>query len=67
MIYRHITDNSLKSLAFFPVVVIVGPRQVGKTTLAKIIQERLPKPGLYLDLGLDSDRFRLSRAEWFLS
>ena len=44
----------------------MGPRQVGKTTLAKQIQSQIQKPSIYLDLELDSDRFRLSRAEWFL-
>lgn len=66
MITRNITDQLLKSLTFFPAVGLVGPRQVGKTTLAKQLQQKIQKPSLYLDLELDSDRFRLSRAEWFL-
>lgn len=66
MITRHLTERLLRSLAFFPAVGIVGPRQVGKTTLAKQLQSQLQKPTLYLDLELDSDRFRLSRAEWLL-
>lgn len=33
--YRHITEKLLKHLAHFPVVVITGARQVGKTTLLK--------------------------------
>lgn len=39
---------------------------MGKTTLAKQLQQKIQRPGVYLDLELDSDRFRLSRAEWFL-
>ncbi|OGQ92782.1 MAG: hypothetical protein A2284_11375 [Deltaproteobacteria bacterium RIFOXYA12_FULL_61_11] len=35
----------------FPAVLVLGPRQCGKTTLAKTLQ-----PGLYLDLELPSDR-----------
>jgi len=66
MITRDITNQLLKSLTFFPAVGLVGPRQVGKTTLAKQLQQKIQKPSLYLDLELDSDRFRLSRAEWFL-
>ncbi len=66
MITRNITDQLLKSLTFFPAVGLVGPRQVGKTTLAKQLQQKIQKPSLYIDLELDSDRFRLSRAEWFL-
>lgn len=67
MIQRQITAALLKGLTFFPVVSIVGPRQVGKTTLAKMLQGQLGKPSLYMDLELDSDRTRLSRAEWFLA
>ncbi|MFN0174334.1 MAG: ATP-binding protein [Saprospiraceae bacterium] len=66
MITRNITDQLLKSLTFFPAAGLVGPRQVGKTTLAKQLQQKIQKPSLYLDLEMDSDRFRLSRAEWFL-
>ncbi len=66
MITRAITEQLLKSLTFFPAVGIVGPRQVGKTTLAKQLQGLLDKNSIYLDLELDSDRFRLSRAEWYL-
>ncbi|MDX2249025.1 MAG: ATP-binding protein [Bacteroidia bacterium] len=66
MITRLISPHLLKSLSFFPALGIVGPRQVGKTTLSKQIQADLQKQTLYLDLELDSDRFRLSRAEWFL-
>jgi len=66
MITRNITDQLLKSLTFFPAVGLVGPRQVGKTTLARQLQQKIQKPSFYLDLELDSDRFRLSRAEWFL-
>lgn len=67
MITRKIAEQIKKSLAFFPAVGIVGPRQVGKTTLALQLQGQLSKDTLYLDLELDSDRFKLSRAEWFLS
>ena len=66
MLTRTITDQLLKSLTFFPAAGLVGPRQVGKTTLAKQLQQLLNKPTVYIDLELDSDRFRLSRAEWFL-
>jgi predicted AAA+ superfamily ATPase len=46
MITRHITERLLKSLTFFPAAGIVGPRQVGKTTLAKQIQSQIQKPSL---------------------
>ena len=48
-----------------PVVGLLGPRQVGKTTLAlEIGQER---PSLYLDLESPADRAKLSEPELFLN
>lgn len=35
MIKREITTELLRLSGFFPVVTILGPRQSGKTTLAK--------------------------------
>ncbi|MFA5806299.1 MAG: hypothetical protein WC879_16830 [Melioribacteraceae bacterium] len=40
MIKRIIQKEIEKSLKTFPVVGILGPRQVGKTTLAKEIQKK---------------------------
>ena len=34
-ITRHIEDKIIKSLEMFKVVLITGPRQVGKTTTLK--------------------------------
>ncbi len=67
MIIRGITEEITDSLNFFPVTVITGPRQVGKTTLAKYIISRSEKPALYLDLELQSDLNKLNDAELFLS
>ena len=41
-----------------PAVVLLGPRQVGKTTLALDIGEQ--RPSVYLDLEDDDDRAKLS-------
>ncbi len=50
-----------------PVVTLLGPRQVGKTTLAKaIIQDEIKKPVSYFDLELDSDLAKFSDVEAFL-
>ena len=38
MIERMIAQRVIEDLAFMPVVGLLGPRQVGKTTLAKMIQ-----------------------------
>ena len=67
MITRRIYSDIKDSLSFFPVVAIIGPRQVGKTTLAKQIISESEKPTLYLDLELQSDLFKLNDAELFLS
>ena len=55
----------------FPAVGLLGPRQVGKTTLGLAIAESLPnlrgERAHYLDLELQSDRARLSDPELYLS
>jgi len=67
MINRRIWSEINESLTFFPVVSIIGPRQVGKTTLAKQIISESKKPTLYLDLEIQSDIYKLNDAELFLS
>ena len=54
----------LKSLNSMPVTTLLGPRQCGKTTIARSIWEKMG--GTYLDLDKRSDRMRLSRPETFL-
>lgn len=67
MINRRISTEIKDTLSFFPIVAIIGPRQVGKTTLAKQILSESAKSTLYLDLELQSDLFKLNDAELFLS
>ncbi|MFB6318432.1 ATP-binding protein [Saccharicrinis sp. FJH54] len=67
MINRRILSEILDSLSYFPVVSIIGPRQVGKTTLAKQLMDQVEKPGIYLDLEIQSDLFKLNDPELFLS
>jgi uncharacterized protein len=67
MIKRRLLNEIQQSMDFFPVVSIIGPRQVGKTTLAKQIMAGLGKPSIYLDLESPSDLFKLNNAELFLS
>ena len=51
MLYREKNIAELTELAtFFPVVVLVGPRQVGKTTLAKLYAEANKQDYIYLDM-----------------
>ncbi|MEM8901822.1 MAG: ATP-binding protein [Bacteroidota bacterium] len=67
MLSRSITSSVLENLTYFPIVGIIGPRQVGKTTLAKSIREQLSIPTIYLDLELDSDLRKLENAETYLT
>lgn len=51
----------------FPVTAVIGPRQCGKSTLAKHLIENDYPDSLYLDLERPSDLEKLNDAEWFLS
>ena len=53
-------------LTRFPAVGLLGPRQVGKTTLALSIASELKDSSIYLDLELPSDRAKLSDPELYL-
>ncbi|MBI2601859.1 MAG: ATP-binding protein [Deltaproteobacteria bacterium] len=64
-IKRKIESSVRESLSSFPVVGILGPRQVGKTTLAKTICRDFAD-SLYLDLERPSDLARLTDAQFFL-
>lgn len=66
MVKRNKLNQILDDLDFYPAVAIVGPRQVGKTTLAKSFAEYLQKPILYLDLESDRDVAKLTDAESYL-
>lgn len=63
---RYIEQGLLQRLRTSPIVGITGPRQAGKTTLAKMLLSELDKEMLYLDLELPSDLNRLQNAELFL-
>ena len=66
MIKRIIQKDVENSLSTFPVVCILGPRQVGKTTLAKEIQKKISS-SVYIDLELPSDYNKLNEPELYLS
>ena len=68
MLYREKNIAGLTELAtFFPVVVLVGPRQVGKTTLAKLYAEANKQDYIYLDMERPSDEDKLKDAERYLT
>jgi predicted AAA+ superfamily ATPase len=59
MIERKVRTEFLNLLTQFPAVGILGPRQVGKTTLAQeLASEMTPKP-IYLDLENPADLAKL--------
>jgi predicted AAA+ superfamily ATPase len=62
---RYIQTLFEEYMEIFPAVGIVGPRQVGKTTLVKNLTWEKNK--VYLDLEKASDRAKLSDVELFLT
>jgi predicted AAA+ superfamily ATPase len=65
MYERRIAPDIATLLAQSPAVVLTGPRQVGKTTLALEIAER--RQAIYLDLESESDRARLAEPELYFA
>ncbi len=66
MIERKLQEAVVSSLKTYPVVGILGSRQVGKTTLAKTIRDVSRPDAVYLDLELPSDINKLRDAELYL-
>jgi predicted AAA+ superfamily ATPase len=66
MITRTVTTQILKNLTVFPAANIIGPRQVGKTTLARFLQTQLDKPSIFLDLQKEQDFDKLAAPGLFL-
>ena len=62
---RRSTERLQSLLAEYPAVALLGPRQVGKTTLALEIAETVDS--VYLDLESPADRARLSDPELYLA
>ena len=65
MIERRSANYLRLLLEQAPAVALLGPRQVGKTTLALRIAES--RPSLYLDLESDVDRLKLADPEQYLT
>lgn len=66
MIIRQAEAIVRQKLSQTPAVVLLGPRQVGKTTLARQIAGDWPAGAIYLDLERPSDRLRLEDADSYL-
>ena len=64
MYQRQVHQTVLSALESQAAVVLLGPRQVGKTTLALEIASL--RPSVYLDLERDSDRQILAEPDLYL-
>lgn len=59
MLKRRLEPTLHRLLDSNPAVALIGPRQVGKTTLA--LEVARDRHAVYLDLELPSDRAKISR------
>lgn len=66
MIDRFLAGELRQRLGFYPGVVLLGPRQVGKTTLARQIASE-HRGAVVLDLERPSDRARLGEPSIFFA
>lgn len=66
MLKRGLLADIHRRLAQQPALVLLGPRQVGKTTLAREVAAGVPD-AVFLDLEREADRARLSDPEAFLA
>jgi predicted AAA+ superfamily ATPase len=60
MLERLVVKDITELLTGFPAVALVGPRQVGKTTLVKTLENQLSKELIYVDLENPRDEGKLS-------
>lgn len=65
MINRNLYSQLLDALNHSPAVALLGPRQVGKTTLSIEIAKNFN--ALYLDLESEQDRAKLEQPELYLA
>ena len=67
MIKRRLEKILYRTLSYFPVAGIIGPRQSGKTTLAKMLMEKKGTNSIYLDLEYPADMNKLTDPVFFFS
>jgi len=63
---RRLEGTLRARLTEAPAVVLLGPRQVGKTTLSRYLVTRWETEAIYLDLERPADRRRLDDADAYL-
>jgi uncharacterized protein len=68
MYIHRLLENSLaKTFDSFPITALIGPRQCGKSTLAKYFLKESGKDYIFLDLEKPSDLQKTENAEWFFN
>jgi predicted AAA+ superfamily ATPase len=67
MFLRSRHQEVIEALEQMPIVALLGPRQVGKTTLSLAVLPALQKSAIYLDLELEADIRKLDDPAYFLS
>jgi uncharacterized protein len=65
MIQREIQATIGQAMQQFPAVGILGPRQIGKTTLALQIAQAISPEPIYLDLESPTDLNKLAEPEFY--
>ena len=65
MIERRVHTELVRMINQYPAVALLGPRQVGKTTLALNVADS--RPAIYLDLESPSDQAKLTEPELYLA
>jgi predicted AAA+ superfamily ATPase len=63
---RQLEGDLLDSISRYPVTALIGPRQCGKSTLARRVLAGRPD-SLFLDLELPSDLRKLADPELFFN
>ncbi len=66
MFQRQLLTDLQDRLGFYPGVVLLGARQVGKSTLARTIAQQTPE-AVFLDLEIPVDRARLDNPAAFFA
>jgi predicted AAA+ superfamily ATPase len=67
MIFRRLFKSVQQALREFPAVALLGPRQIGKSTLAQQLAKQSAQKVTLLDLEKRADRAKLSDPEAFFS
>jgi predicted AAA+ superfamily ATPase len=65
-LHRNAENEVLRLINLYPAVVLVGPRQVGKTSLVKNLVGKLTRQSVYLDLEFPEDLNKFENPALFL-